>query len=49
VGAILGPVIAAVANVLFRVFFPRKAAKQKLESSIPDVSETDEKSEKNKS
>lgn len=27
VGVIIGPAIAAVANVLFRVFFPRKSAK----------------------
>lgn len=27
VGVIIGPAIAAVANVLFRVFFPRKTAK----------------------
>ena len=41
VGAILGPVIAAVANVLFRVFFPRKAAKQKPESNVPNAAKTD--------
>ena len=41
VGAILGPVIAAVANVLFRVFFPRKATKQKPESSVSGDSNTD--------
>ena len=35
-GMILGPVIAAVANVLFRVFFPRKVAKKKPENGAPE-------------
>jgi len=49
VGAILGPVIAAVANVLFRVFFPRRPTKQKPDSSVPDASNTDVKTEKDQS
>ena len=49
VGAILGPVIAAVANVLFRVFFPRKATKQKSESSASDAAKTDTQSAKDQS
>ena len=36
VGAIIGPVIAAVANVLFRVFFPKKTTKKKLENGAPE-------------
>ena len=36
VGAILGPVIAAVANVLFRVFFPKKGFKKQPVTSAPD-------------
>lgn len=39
-GVILGPVIAAVANVLFRVFFPRKAEKPMPESA--DLAKTED-------
>jgi len=37
VGAIVGPAIAAVANILFRVFFPKKAAKKPRQGGRPDA------------
>ena len=42
VGAIAGPVIAAVANILFRVFFPKKAAKKNPRGNQPDADKRDE-------
>ena len=42
-GAIIGPVIAAVANVLFRVLFPKKSTKQKPESGAAEDAPVDTK------
>ncbi len=41
-GVIIGPAIAAVANVLFRVFFPRKAASTAAAGAAPEQTAADE-------
>ena len=48
-GAIIGPVVAAVANVLFRVFFPKKPTKVKPASNVSSDSNTGASSPETKS
>ena len=48
-GVIIGPVIAAVANVLFRVLFPRIAAKKKTTDGVTAEQSEESQSEQKKS